>query len=214
MNSEIFKEYLRLIELSKEEVEIELPKFDEKIHQIYIRLVELWKEFRESRMNWIPLPMQNCSIHMITGTIHQNFNCALLPCYLGDIEKNGKLLHVFMDSQSGQVFFMLSLKLFKSFQSLFMAGEKDMLYRCTENKIDYFCQLMTKFFEKLGFSMEQQKLYKKRSLSYAHKFNYVSRKPCLSQCQTDREAHEETQKQSWKQLEMKLIRFFLSMKSN
>jgi hypothetical protein len=215
LNSEIFREYLRVLELSGDEQESELQKFDERIHQIYTCLVELWQEFRESRMNW-RLHTPNYSIHDITGTVHPNPNGALLPCYLGDVEANGKRIRVFMDGQSGQVFSMLSLDSFldryKGFLNLFMAGVKQMTY--SRGDETYLIELLSAFFQKVGFSTERQEIYMPEILSYAKKFREISGKPCVSPSQTDQETHEEVQKQRWNLMEIELQHFFLSMKSN
>jgi len=218
LNSKIFREYLRVLELSGDEQESELQKFDERIHEIYTYLVELWQEFRESRMNWT-LHTPNYSIHDITGTVHLNLNDALLPCYLGDVEANRKRIHIFMDVESGRVFSMLSLDSFleqcEGFYTLFMAGVNQMTYSSGDET--YLIQLLSAFFQKVGFSMERQEIYEiymPEILSYAKKFREISGKPCVSPSQMDQETHEEVQKQRWNQMEMELQHFFLSMTFN
>lgn len=206
LNREILVEYLTILKLSGEEQEREIPKVDGFVHQLYMNLVELWEEFRksESERNWDYY--QIFWIHMPTQTVHDD----PLPCYLGDIEANGKLVHVFMDSQSGQVFFMLSFKSCKEFNSLFMAGVKEMTY--SDEK--YLIQLMKDFFQNFGFSIERQELYMPHILSCAKRFRVISGKPCVSPSQTDKETHEEVQKQRWNLMELTLEQLFLSMKSN
>jgi hypothetical protein len=215
LNREILVEYLTILKLSGEEQEREIPKVDGFIHQIYTCLVELWQEFRESRMNWT-LHTPNYSIHDITRTVHPNPNGALLPCYLGDVEANRKRIHVFMDGQSGRVFSMLSLDSFleqcEGFHTLFMAGVKQMTYSSGDET--YLIQLLSAFFQKVGFSTERQELYMPQILSYAKKFREISGKPCVSPSQTDQETHEELQKQRWNLMEMELQHFFLSMTFN
>jgi hypothetical protein len=216
LNSQILPEYLRVLKLSGEEQESRLQKFDEKNDQIYTRLVDLWQEFRESRMNWTPHG-ENHVIHSITGTVHRKLDCALLPWYLGDIITNEKRVHVFMDGRSGQVFFMLSLDSFldrfEGFQTLFMAGVKQMTY--SRGDQTYLIQLLSEFFQKVGFSMERQELlYMPQILSYAKKFREISGKPCVSPSQTERETHEKVQQQCWDQMKMELQDFFSSMTFN
>jgi hypothetical protein len=216
LNSQILPEYLRVLKLSGEEQESRLQKFDEKNDQNYTCLVELWQEFRESRMNWTPHG-ENHVIHSITGTVHRKLDCALLPWYLGDIITNEKRVHVFMDGRSGQVFFMLSLDSFldrfEGFQTLFMAGVKQMTY--SRGDQTYLIQLLSEFFQKVGFSMERQELlYMPQILSYAKKFREISGKPCVSPSQTERETHEKVQQQCWDQMKMELQDFFSSMTFN
>jgi len=210
LNREILVEYLTILKLSEEQQERELPKVDGFVHQLCTTLVELWKEFRESEMIWKHDKLFKYSINDITGTVHPNSNGALLPCYLGYIEANGKPVHVFMDCQSGQVFLMLSFESFKQFQTLFMAGVKEMTYS-DEN---YLIHLMKEFFEKFGFSMERQEIYMPRILSFAQQFSEISGKPCVSPIQTDQETHERYQKNHWNKTRMELIEFFLSMTFN
>ena len=215
LNSEIFQEYLRLLELSSDEQESELPKFNEKIYRINTCLVELWEEFRESRMDWTE-HSPNDSIHNITRTVHKNPNDDLIPCYLGDDKANEKKIHVFMNGKSGQVFRMFSLNSFldkcEGFQILFMAGVKQMTYNRGDET--YLIQLLTEFFKKYGFSMERQEIYMPEILSYAKKFREISGKQYVSLCMTDRETHEKVQKQHWNLMEMELQHFFLSMTFN
>jgi hypothetical protein len=216
LNSEIFKEYLKVLDLSGKEQESDLQKFDKRIHQIYTNLVDLWQEFRESRMNWTPHG-KNHVIHSITGTVHQKQDDILFSCYLGDIIANEKPVHVFMDSRSGQVFFMLSLDSFldrfEGFQTLFMAGVKQMTY--SRGDQTYLIQLLSDFFQKFGFSMERQELlYMPQILSYAKKFREISGKPCVSPSQTDQKTHQKEQQTRWDQMKMELQDFFLSMTFN
>ena len=204
LNREILVEYLTILKLSGEEQEREIPKVDGFVHQLYTTLVELWEEFRKSKISWENY--QCFWIHMPTQTVHD----APLPCYLGYFEVNRKPVHVFMDSQSAQVFFMLSFKSFNEFQSLFMAGVKQMTY--TDET--YLIQLMKDFFQNFEFSMERQELYMPRILSCAGRFHEISGKPCVSPSQTDQETHEKDQKESWNRVELTLQHLFLSMRSN
>jgi hypothetical protein len=173
------------------------------------------KEFRESRMNWTQHGV-NHVIHSITGTVHPNPNGSLFPCYLGDIIVNEKRVHVFMDGRSGQVFYILSLDSFldkfEGFLNLFMAGVKQMTY--SRGNQTYLIQLLSEFFQKVGFSMERQLLYMPEILSYAKKFREISGKPCVSPIQTEQENHEKVQQQCWDQMKMELQHFFLSMTFN
>lgn len=213
LNREILVEYFTILKLSGEEQEREIPKVDGFIHQIYTCLVELWQEFRESRMNWT-LHTPNYSIHDITRTVHPNPNGSLFPCYLGDIISNEKRVHVFMDGQSGQVFFMLSLDSFleqcEGFHSLFMAGVMEMSY--TDDT--YLVQLLSDFFQKAGFSTERQELYMPQILSYANEFKTIFETPCISIYMWDQKTHKEVQKQRWDLMEIELQHFFLSMTFN
>ena len=215
LNREILVEYLTILKLSGEEQERELPKVDGFVHKLYMNLVELWQEFRDSIMIWT-LYGENHVIHSITGTVHPNSNVALLPCYLGEVISNEKRIHVFMDGQSGQVFSMLSLDLFldryEGFLNLFMAGVKQMTY--SRGDETYLIKLLSEFFQKAGFSMERQEIYMPEILSYAKKFREISGKPCVSPSQTDQETHEELQKQRWNLMEIELQHFFLSMTFN
>jgi hypothetical protein len=74
--------------------------------------------------------------------------------------------------------------------------------------------LLSDFFQKVGFSMERQRLYMPEILSYAKKFREISGKPCVSPSQTDRETHEKVQQHRWNQMEMDIQHFFLSMTFN
>jgi hypothetical protein len=130
----------KILELSEEKQELELSKVDEFIHQLYTTLVELWEEFRKSEISWENY--QCFWLHKRTLTIHHT-HAHPRPFYLGDIKVKGKLVHVFMDSQSGQVFFMLSFKSFNEFQSLFMVGVKQITY--SDEK--YLIELMKNFFQ-------------------------------------------------------------------
>jgi hypothetical protein len=207
LNREIIVEYLTILKLSEEQQERKLPKVDGFVHQLCTTLVELWKEFRESEMIWKHEELY--SINDITGTVHPTSNGAF-PYYLGYIEANGKPVHVFMDCQSGQVFFMLSLDSFKQFESSFMAGVKEMTYSGETCLID----LIKEFFEKFGFSKEKEELYMPRILSFAQQFREISGKPCVSPIQTDQETHEKQQQNDWNKTRMELIEFFLSMTFN
>lgn len=187
LNREILLEYLTILKLLGEQKERELPKVDRFIHELCTNLVELWQEFRESEMIWKHEKLY--SINNITGTVHPNSNGAF-PYYLGYIKSNGEPVHVFTCCQSGRVFLMLSFESFKQFQTLFMAGVKEMTY----SDETYLIDLMKEFFEKFGFSKEKQELYMPRILSFAQQFREISGKPCVSPIQTDQETHEKQQK--------------------
>jgi hypothetical protein len=87
-----------------------------------------------------------------------------------------------------------------------MAGVKQMTYSSGDET--YLIQLLSAFFQKVGFSTERQELYMPQILSYAKKFREISGKPCVSLSQTDQETHEELQKQRWNLMEMELHTLF------
>ena len=211
LDSEIFPEYARVHEeVFGEEQKSELQKIDEKIHQIYRYLVELWEEFRKFE-SWEHY--QIFWVHNITHTIYP-YPDGILPCYLGDIEKNRKRVHVFMDGQSGQIFFTLSFDSFEQFDSFFMAGQKSMMFTMDDKTTTYLVELMENFFKEHEFSKERQDLYMPEILSCAESFKEIAGKPCLSPCQTDKENHEKVQKRDWDMMKLNLQHLFFSMISN
>ncbi len=114
-----FKEYTEeLMRLSKEadELDLSLKEQNQKRGRLYdcfissvktiaMNLVQSYKEFYNSDVNWTVDSSTGKALHILTNTVHE-LTDSVLPYYLGTSVFGEKPVSVFMDGQSGEVFTM------------------------------------------------------------------------------------------------------------
>ena len=114
-----FKEYVEeLMRFSKEadELDLSLEEQNQKRGRIYdcsissvqtigMDLVQSYKEFYNSDVNWTVDSSTGKALHILTNTVHE-LTDMVLPYYLGTSVLGEKPVSVFMDGQSGEVFTM------------------------------------------------------------------------------------------------------------